>query len=112
MKEFRMGRNTTEHYTSFQEAASAWGCRPIIKKTSDEKKLEKQQSDFCAKHICKSCKKPMSYIGGNYMACTNEGCNGIKVEREDKEGNKIISYVVSYELLDELGATIASNLFS
>ena len=46
------------------------------------------------------------------MTCTNEKCKGIKLEREDKEGNKVVSYVTSYELLDSNGAEIAANIFS
>lgn len=111
MREFRMGRNTTEHYTSFQDVAKAFGCRPVKKKTDDKKKLEKQQEVFNGKHRCRACGLPMTYIGGNQMACTNDKCKGIKIEREDKEGNKIISYVVSYELLDDKGSEIANNIF-
>ena len=112
MREFRMGCGTREHYTSFEECAKAWGCKPVIKKTKDANKLASQQEKFCARHKCKACGQPMTYVGGNQMTCTNEKCKGIKVEREDKEGNKIVSYVVSYELLDELGAEIANNIFS
>ena len=112
MKEFRMGSNTTEHYSSFEEAAKAWGCKPVIKKTKDEEKLKSQQNKFVMKHCCKACGEPMAYIGGNQMTCTNEKCKGIKIEREDKEGNKIISYIVSYDLLDDTGTKIAQNIFS
>lgn len=112
MKSFRMDHNTTEHYTSFEEAAKAWGCRPVNKKTKDMKKLTEQQEKFCGKHKCKACGRPMTWVGGNQMTCTNDKCKGIKVEREDKEGNKIVSYIVSYELLDDLGAEIANNIFS
>lgn len=44
MSEFRMGRNTTEHYTSFEECAKAWGCKSIVKNHTDEK--EKQKKDI------------------------------------------------------------------
>ena len=112
MKEIRLGGGFKEHYSSFEEMAKAYGHKPVIKKTKDANKLASQQEKFCARHKCKACGNSMSWVGGNQMACTNEKCKGIKVEREDKEGNKIISYVVSYELLDELGAEIANNIFS
>ena len=112
MKDFRMGRNTTEHYSSFEEVAKAWGCKPVVKKTKDENKLKSQQEKFCAKHRCKACGEPMTWIDGSVMTCTNEKCKGIKVEREGADGNKIISYVVSYDLLDDLGTEIACNIFS
>jgi hypothetical protein len=88
---------------------------PVVEpevKTDDEKKLAEQKERFCLKHKCKACGQPMSYIGGNQMTCTNDKCKGIKVEREDKEGNKIVSYVVSYELLDNKGAEIGNIIFS
>ena len=47
MKEFRTGSGTKEHYSSFEECAKAWGCRPLKKKTDDKKKLAKQKEDFC-----------------------------------------------------------------
>ncbi len=111
MREFRMGRNTTEHYTSFEECAKAWGRRPISKRTKDSKKLEEQRENFKAKHKCKVCGQPMNYIGGNQMVCANESCKGIKFERPDKEGNIIIVYKPSFELLDQKSAEIAYNIF-
>lgn len=112
MKTFRMGRNTTEHYSSFEEAAKAWNCKPVNKRTKDEEKLKKQRETFCSKHKCKACGEPMVWISGSIMACANEKCKGIKVEREDFEGNKIVSYVTSYDLLDDTGKEIAYNIFS
>lgn len=112
MKDFRMGRNTTEHYSSFEECAKAFGCKPVVKKTKDENKLKSQREKFSAKHKCKACGQPMSWVGGSIMTCTNDKCKGIKVERDGADGNKIISYMVSYDLLDDLGSTIAQNLFT
>jgi hypothetical protein len=112
MKDFRMGRNTTEHYSSFEECAKAFGCKPVVKKTKDENKLKAQREKFSAKHKCKACGQPMSWVGSSIMTCMNDKCKGIKVERDGADGNKIISYVVSYDLLDDLGAEIANNIFS
>lgn len=112
MREFRMGRNTTEHYSSFEEAAKAWGCKPVIKKTKDEEKLKKQQENFCIKHKCKACGQPMAWVDGHWMTCVNDKCKGIKVEKMDREGNKIVSYIVSCEEIDDLGAEIAQNIFN
>lgn len=112
MGEFRLGRNTTEHYSSLEEMRSAWGLRPVNKKTSDEKKLTEQQSVFCSKHKCKACGKPMVFISNsNAMVCLNEKCKGSKNIRIDKEGNEIVTYTPSYDLLDDLGSEIAINLF-
>ena len=113
MREFRMGRNTTEYYTSFQDLAKAFGCRPVNKKTKDEKKLASQQEKFVNSHKCKACGNPMRWVEGtSTMVCSNEKCRGIKQTRTDKEGNEIVTYLPSYDLLDEKGASIAYNLFS
>lgn len=113
MREFRMGRNTTEYYTSFEELAKAFGCRPANKKTKDEKKLADQQNKFRARHKCKACGNPMVWVEGtSTMVCANDKCRGIKHTRTDKEGNEIVTYLPSYDLLDELGSEIAYNLFS
>lgn len=113
MKSFRMGRNTTEHYTSFEDAAKAWGCRPVNKKNKDEKKLAEQQEKFCGKHKCKACGQPMTFVGNtSVMSCQNPTCKGIKHIRTDKDGNEIITYLPSYDLLDETGTEIANVIFS
>lgn len=111
MREFRMGNGTKEHYTSLEELGKAWGCKPAVKQTKDKEKLTKQRENFCGYHKCKACGEPMSYLGGSIMACKNEKCKGIKLERKDKDGNTIVSYLTSYELLDDKYAEIAENIF-
>lgn len=113
MKAFRMGCNTTEHYSSFEEAARAWNCKPVNKKIKNEEKLNKLQEKFNQKpkHKCKACGEPLTYIGGNMLTCTNEKCKGIKVEKEDADGKKIVTYVTSYFLLDEKDAEFANVIF-
>ncbi len=113
MRDFRLGRNETAHYSSFIEVAKAFGCRPVIKKTNDEKKLAKQKEVFCGKHRCRSCGEPMSWVDGtSTMVCSNEKCRGIKQTRTDVDGNEIVAYLPSYDLLDDLGTEIANNIFS
>ena len=111
MKEFRLGKGTTEHYTSLSELGQAWGCKPVIKQTKDKDKLQKQRERFCGFHKCKACGQPMTYLGGSMMACTNENCKGVKLERKDNEGNANITYLTSYELLEDKFAEIAENIF-
>lgn len=113
MKEYRLGKNTTEHYTSMEALRAAFGCKPIKKRTSDDKKLEGQRNAFIGKHRCKACNKSMMWVNGtSVMSCTNPDCKGIKYVRTDADGNEIITYLPSYDLLDSVGAEIASNLFS
>nr|DAZ58788.1 MAG TPA: NAD-dependent DNA ligase C4 zinc finger domain [Caudoviricetes sp.] len=112
MKNYRMSKGTTEHYTSFKDLRESWGLPKITNKTRDTKKLKKQQESFLSKHICRACGNPLTYTGGNIMTCTNPDCKGIKIEREDKEGNVITSYITSVHLLDSVGEKIAHNIFS
>ena len=112
MKNYRMSKGTTEHYTDLASLRAAWGMNPVTKKTKDEKKLQTQQENFGNKHKCKGCGQPMSYIHGNVMTCTNPKCKGVESKHIDKEGNEVISYHIPYDLLDDLGAEIANNIFN
>lgn len=111
MSNYRLSKGTTEHYTSLEELRAAWGKKPFVKRTKDEAKLKSQREKFCNKHLCKACKQPMEYVGGNVMTCTNPECKGVKIEHKDKEGNVYYTYMTSYDLLRPLGAEIASNIF-
>lgn len=111
MREYRNDKETKEHYTSLDALRAAFGCKPIVKRTKDENKLQAQKDAFRGKHKCKACDQPMSYVGGNMMACTNKACKGIKIERILPDGTKSVTYDVAYDLLDDTGAEIAKNLF-
>jgi len=113
MREIRLGGGFTEHYSSFEEMAKACGRKPIIKKTKDANKLASQQEKFRAKHLCAACKQPMEFVRNtNVMVCSNEKCKGLKNVRVDKEGNEVVTYTTSYDILDELGAEIGNVIFS
>lgn len=113
MRDFRLGRNTTEHYSSFEELGKAFGCKPVSKVTKDMKKLASQQEKFVNSHRCKACGQPMRWIEGvSTMVCSNEKCRGIKHTRTDADGNEIVTYTPSYSLLDEKGFEICTNIFS
>lgn len=98
-------------YSSFRELAKSMNLKPVTHVTKNEEKLKKQQDFFRSKHKCKACGNPMTWVGGNIMTCLEPSCRGIKITKEDDDGNKIISYVTSYKLLDNRGAEIASNIF-
>ena len=114
MRDFRMGRNTTEHYNSFTDLAKSWGCRPIVKKTKDADKLKGQQEKFLNSNRCKACGNPMTFIAdSNIMCCTSEACKGIKHQSTNEEtGETKVWYTPSYKVLDEKGAIIANNILS
>lgn len=111
MKEFRKSKGVTEHYTSLEELREAFGLKPVIKQTKDKDKLQKQRENFSNHYKCKACGQPMTYLGESMMACTNEKCKGIKNERTDSDGNLIVTYSVSYELLNDKFTERARNIF-
>lgn len=104
--------NNGIRYFGFTELAGAFNLKPFVKVTSDKEKLKDQRDKFVSKHKCRACGQPMEYIGGNQMVCKNPICKGIKVEKTDSEGNKIVNYLPSFSLLDTKGAEIASNIFA
>lgn len=111
MKNYRLAKDVTARYTSLEELRKAWGKEPVTKRTKDEKKLQGQRDRFYRKHVCKNCGRPLTLIKDtNIMTCTNPSCLGVKVERLDKEGNKVISYYPSFDMLNETGAEIANNI--
>lgn len=112
MKAKRLGNNTTECYSSFEELAVAWGVKPVSKVTKDMKKLNEQRDRFYKSNTCKVCGNPMTLITGtNIMCCTSEVCKGIKHQLINEEtGEAKIWYTPSYKVLDEKGAVIANNI--
>ena len=111
MKDFKKLQGKLEQYSSLEELGKAWGIKPRIKQTKDKEKLKKQRENFCNRYKCKACGEPMVYIGTNIMACSNEKCRGIKIERKDSEDNTVVSYTTSYIFLNDKSAEIAANIF-
>lgn len=110
MREFRKGKNCTEHYTSFSEAAKAFGCREVVKRTKDENKLAMQREKFLG--ICKVCKQPLHLVSGcNVLSCTNPDCRGVKMTGTNEDGSTYEWYIPVNRVLDSKGAEIARNLF-
>lgn len=111
MKNYRMSKGTTEHYTSLEDLRAGFHLDPFTKRTKDATKLKNQRERFLNSHICKACGKPMTYMHGNIMTCTNPECKGIEIKREDAEGDVSVTYITSYDILNETGAAAASNIF-
>lgn len=110
MKEFRKGKNCTEHYTSFDELREGFKLPPIKKRTSDAEKLKVQQEKFLG--TCKVCKSQLSLIKGtNVLACQNPNCSGVKMTSTDEEGNEKVWYIPVSRMLNSKGLEIGLNLF-
>ena len=115
MKSYRLSKGCTAHYTSLEELRAAYNIKPRRKQTRDKEKLAQQRETFCGKHLCQSCKQPMTWLEGtNQMVCNNPDCLGIKHEQiiNEETGETKVWYSPSYDVLDDLGATIAEKLFA
>ena len=116
MRDFRLGRNTIEHYSSFEEMGKSWGCLSVSKTTKDMKKLKDQQENFYKrdkKRTCTACGKPLTLVQGtSVMSCQNPDCKGVKYTRKDSEGKDVVNYAPSYCLLEGVAIEIANNIFS
>ena len=102
-------KNGETHYSSFQELAEAMGLKKPINK--NKKKIEYQKEQFGKRHKCRACGQPLTFLGGNVVTCTNPKCRGIKNVKKLDDGTEIVTYLTSYELLDEVGSNIANRLF-
>ena len=103
-------KNGEIHYSSFQELAEAMGLKKPIQK--NKKKIEYQQDKFNNKHKCKACGQPLTFVGGNIVTCTNPKCKGIKNIKKLDDGTEVVTYLTSYELLDNIGENIANRIFN
>lgn len=107
----RLSKDTTAHYSSFEEVAKAWGCKPVKKKTNNTDKLQKQQEKFVGK--CKVCGQNLTYLSNtNALACTNAECKGIKMTAKNEDGTDRVWFVPVTRTVDDKGMEIAINLFS
>lgn len=104
----RKDNHGNEHYSSFSELAASMGLKPV---TKNKKKIEYQQEKFNKRHRCKSCGQPLTFVGGNIVTCTNPKCRGIKNVKKLDDGTEIVTYLTSYELLDDVGEIIANKIF-
>lgn len=64
-------------YFSFDEVAqSVFNLKPYDPNIlRHEEKREELKKKFEATHMCNSCHTPMTYKGGNIVACTNSDCS-------------------------------------
>lgn len=112
MKEkMRLPKDTTAHYTSFEDVAKAFGCKPVKKRTDNVEQLKNQQEKFAGK--CKVCGQNLTYhYGTNVLSCTNPDCKGIKMTSKNEDGTDKVWYIPVTRMVDDLGMEIALNLFS
>ena len=106
MREFRKGKNVTEHYNSLEELRIAFGCKPLTKKRpKDEEALKESREKFLG--TCPVCKSANKFISPQYVVCSNVDCRGKNISAKGEEPR----YVLSMRELDDRGQIIAQNLF-
>ena len=106
MREFRNGKNCTEHYTSLADLGKAWGCKPVTKKRpKDEERLNLVRVNFLG--VCPVCKSSMKYVSSDYSVCSNTECRGKNIAKKGEEPR----YITVIREFDEKGKEIAANLF-
>ncbi len=108
MKNYRMSKNTTAHYSSLEELREAMHLPKIQKRTKNNEKLAKQREHFLGR--CRVCGEPLSYISGtNVLVCSNDKCQGHKITARNENGED--KFVPVMRVLDDKGAEIANSLF-
>lgn len=111
MREFRMSKGVTEHYTSLESLREGFGLKPIRKKTNDQTKLKAQQDKLVG--TCRVCKRPLTFIyGTNVCACQNPECKGMKMTSTNDDGTERVWFIPVTRVLNDKGAEIGNNLFS
>ena len=111
MKEFRLAKGVTEHYTSLEALREGFGLAPVVRRTKDENKLKSQKEKFLG--TCKVCKQPLVKISdANVLCCQNPECKGIKMtSKNEEDGSEKVWYIPVTRVLDDKGSHIAHNLF-
>lgn len=62
-------------YFGFDEVAKeVYGLNPEDGVIHNKQKQQEYQEKFRKNHLCRVCKQPMVYIGGNVLCCKNESC--------------------------------------
>ena len=68
-------KDTKKSYHSFDELAQeVFGLPPYTVQSPNASRREDMHKKYDKIHVCKSCNTPMTYMGGNVLACTNKDC--------------------------------------
>lgn len=70
----RTESNGTRYFGFDELAQGVYNLPPVSKVVKNENKRKEMEQKFVKYNTCKSCGKPLSYIGGNIATCTNPEC--------------------------------------
>ena len=101
---------------AFQQIRKEFGLNELIRRTSNEEKLKKQQQKFNSKYMCRSCGSQMTWVEGtNVLVCPNHDCKGrvrvIKTREKDGSEKEITLSSVVNVLLTPHGENVVESLF-
>lgn len=71
----RIEKNGPRYFGFDEVAKEVFGLQPVEKSVRNSEKKKEFQDKFSKSHVCKTCKQPLKYMGGNVMCCTNPECN-------------------------------------
>lgn len=109
MREFRLGKDDTAHYSSLEEMREALGSK-VKQKSISKDELEKRRNNFVK--TCRCCDQPLTYISGtNTLACKNPNCKGMKHTSKNSDGTEKVWFTPVTRILNEKGLRMAMSLF-
>lgn len=91
----RIEKNGPRYFSFDEVAKEVFGLSPVEKTVRNESKKKEYQDKFTKSHMCKTCKRPLVYMGGNVMCCTNPECTA----------------KIGYQLLDEKSKSFAQFIY-
>ena len=91
----RKEKNGTRYFGFDEIAKELFNLPPYSNDFANKEKKASVKEKFETKNICKTCKQPLTYIGGNILCCANPECKGNK----------------SYWLMDEKQKHLAQALY-
>lgn len=74
----RKEKNGTRYFGFDEVAKELYNLPPYSNGFSNEEQRKSVLQKFEAKNVCKDCKQPLSYIGGNVLCCKNSECKSSK----------------------------------
>lgn len=71
----RTESNGTRYFGFDELAQKAFNLPPVSKTVKNENKRKEMEQKYAKYNTCKSCGKPLTYMGGNVATCINPECN-------------------------------------
>lgn len=93
MKILRKEKNGIRYHSFDEVAQNLYGLKPYQNVVHNPEKKKSFIEKFESNHMCKKCKKPMTYLGGNIMACTNPNCGSREYILLDDKSKSFANFI-------------------